>query len=241
MDIGGNYNHFFESDRAWGVSARGKKLGLEPLKLTLNWMEQLDKLTPRLEEVSETTKYSCRFGSALRLPEKAAKLGVRIHHMFRADSFGREFLGAAGKTLQLGGSIVGALKLADEFNWIRITPAQDAMLSPILTWGLVASIGFSIKSVCKSISRLAENKMNNPEISPVIYQHEMRKFTIDLLKLMASISKVALQVFAFVALVYLPAAPLTVLILSTVSLVAHIGAEFYQKIHPSPLLPVIAT
>ncbi|NGX46032.1 MAG: hypothetical protein K940chlam2_01214, partial [Chlamydiae bacterium] len=154
-----------------------------------------------------------------------------IHHMSRVDSFGRELLETAGQTLQLGGSIVGALKLADEFNWIRITPAQDAMLSPILIWGVVASIGFGMKSVCKSISRLAENKISDPEISPVKYQHEMGKFTRDLLKLMVSISKVALQVFAFVALVYLPVAPLTVLILSTVSLVARIGAEFYQKIH----------
>jgi hypothetical protein len=77
-------------------------------------------------------------------------------------------------------------------------------------------------------------------LSPERYRHEVRKFTVDLLKLVASVCMVVIQVFSLIALISMPAPTLLILILSTVSLIARISSEFYRKIHASEAVKPLA-
>ena len=150
MEVGYNYQIDFDVTKNWETSTRTKRLALDPLKLSLNWAKTAWQITPKMEDLYKVTKASYRIGFAMLLPQKTARLGQKIHQLFcfknvMSPEFGYHFVETVGTTIQVGSSIIGAVKFADQCEWIRLPTSADALFTPIATLGMVTSIGFSVK------------------------------------------------------------------------------------------------
>lgn len=231
MSVIYEYKNHLEIANEWSFCRRNKELAFKPFQFTLSWLYWTDLLTPQLEQANFVMRSTATFGPLAYLPGKAVKLAERIFQLFNHEFSARGAAIVAGRSLQFGSSCVGALKLADCYGVIDLSKDQSAFISPIATWGLAASIGFTTKRVIKAFSRLANNRLSEPGVSKFIFHYEIHRFTADLIRLISIVTKLTTQVLAFLAIAFGVFAPPIILIFATLSFLTEITHHFYAKMH----------